>query len=576
MKRFSQSESRSHLRQVNFDLVQVGDHLTPAVGLTFTGAEIQVRQYPLGWVNATGASYSNAGGSYGYTFTQAELSGVGRLQLKIADAAADIKVLEYLVVDPGVFYGDLYNGVIYADVDGVAGAAPGVNGLYDRPISNYTDLFTLADAMNIRNIRVMSVATMFIVDDDIEGLHFEGVGSLFCMMQLGTTLSPISIINSSFAKIGVAGDSSFGTIETLFKECGFANDGGGDVVVVGLLNVENCVLFGGLVFDDPSGKIFGILGSDLSGADYSNLGLDPVVIDFGGWGPGLFVLENFSGSVLFSGISDAVVDGRVGCIAGARVSFDDTCTLGKCEVRGFGHIIFDESADAFTLNAVQLFHHPNPLVLKYNVVEITKGDASTVRIHAEVGDQSFVGMRIRVEQGGVTQERTVQSENIPDATHSWRDLTFDFDLTFVPVNGDTVAIDLGIPVLDAQNVATQALITALNDPTSASIADAIWTEVLSPHADVSGSAARAFSVIKGLLLGNYTLDGGLGEVEVQRNGNGFPIVSRLRVWDSSVNTPAVGGGSETPGLLGTVMMTGAPHTEFINLSGFVRALLTET
>jgi hypothetical protein len=91
---------------------------------------------------------------------------------------------------------------------------------------------------------------------------------------------------------------------------------------------------------------------------------------------------------------------------------------------------------------------------------------------------------------------------------------------------------------------------------------------------VAGSTYAAklsdgIALVKAMNLGNYTLD------NVTYDGNGFPTAMRVRIWDSSSNVPASGGGSETTGRLGVVTITGTADGSFTAQPSFVKGTLAE-
>jgi hypothetical protein len=73
--------------------------------------------------------------------------------------------------------------------------------------------------------------------------------------------------------------------------------------------------------------------------------------------------------------------------------------------------------------------------------------------------------------------------------------------------------------------------------------------------------------IRAMMLGNYTLD------NITYDANGFSTAMRMRLWDSSANVPASGGGAETTGLLRTITLAGTVDGTFVTMPSFIRGTL---
>jgi len=90
------------------------------------------------------------------------------------------------------------------------------------------------------------------------------------------------------------------------------------------------------------------------------------------------------------------------------------------------------------------------------------------------------------------------------------------------------------------------------------VADQVWEEILADHLGTAGSAAEQMAIIRGLVQQNFLLD------NTTHNSNGMLTAGRMRLFDTAINLPAVGGGSETTGLIATynitaVMVVGNPR-----------------
>lgn len=347
-----------------------------------------------------------------------------------------------------------YNGAVhFDDINGVAGAAFGVNGIEGNPTSVEADLLTLFGLSGLRHAKVRAgVLTLTAADWSNTQLEADGEGpQLF--PAAATDCAGCDFMN--FTVIGVV-PTAGGTVNMFGGAVVNATWGGGEIKNAGMFGVLT-VSGGG-----ASGLIFTNCYSQATAAT-------PFILDLNSENRQA-IFQRWSGDMTLRNQTNATARSFID-MAGGTLTIENTCTGGTVIVTGTPGVIIDNSGAGCT---------------------------------------------------------------VIDAT-----------ATSVP-------------------------------PNAAVIADAVWTEVLAPHIATSGSAARAFAIIKGFLLGNYVLDGGFGAAEVARDINLFATGTRLRVFDSQGNVPLAGGLGETTGLLATIDMSGVPHSLSPSLVGFVRSTLTET
>lgn len=117
--------------------------------------------------------------------------------------------------------------------------------------------------------------------------------------------------------------------------------------------------------------------------------------------------------------------------------------------------------------------------IETDIVAILADSGTTIpALIAALNDLSIADVQTALTNQGYTAARAPNLDNL-DATVSSRN-------SVVPM---TAALS------QTEHDATQAFIAALNDPTAAAIADAVWTEVLAVH-DAAGNAAEALEKIR--------------------------------------------------------------------------------
>ena len=82
-----------------------------------------------------------------------------------------------------------------------------------------------------------------------------------------------------------------------------------------------------------------------------------------------------------------------------------------------------------------------------------------------------------------------------------------------------------------------------------SAAESTLDVILNDHISVPGSVGESLALVLGLVQNNFMLD------ETIHNIDGLLTSGRMRVFDTPVNVPEFGGGSETVGLIGIYRIT---------------------
>lgn len=157
------------------------------------------------------------------------------------------------------------------------------------------------------------------------------------------------------------------------------------------------------------------------------------------------------------------------------------------------------------------------------------------------------------------------------------------------IAGTLTTLDALDAAQDSQHATTQAAVTALPDSTAVQTAaaaaltaydPATGAEVAAVGTNVSTLLGRLgasdLAIVKGLLLGNYVLDGGAGQASVLYDSNGHAASQRIRVFASAAAAAAatLGATNDTDGEIARVSVSSSPVAGYAYPAS-VRGSLTE-
>lgn len=322
-----------------------------------------------------------------------------------------------------------YGEFIYIDPDnGTAGTAFPI-GTAQNPVDNVTDARTIADALGIQAYKIRGAITL---DANHNNWTFEGLGSA---LNDSVAFAGFEIENSKFQDMTVSGAiGGSGTKNITLVNCQVSAVSGFNGVM------QDCGIITSLTFEAGTSNF--LLRTAVNGLSATVDGNGATSLSWSG-AKGIIGITGFTGGVLLLDMETAVI------------TLDSGNTGGSYAVGGVG--LFTDNSATMT----GLFNEA-----------INAGNISDAVWDEAVADHLTVGS---------TGEAQNNIDTIITDIAALNDISISDVQTALDNQGYTAARASNLDNLDDSISNVIAAISALNNPSAADIADAVWDELISGH-----------------------------------------------------------------------------------------------
>ncbi|MCP4201796.1 MAG: hypothetical protein GY769_07680 [bacterium] len=223
-----------------------------------------------------------------------------------------------------------FEGGVWVNVDYGSTGTAYPKGTKDDPVTNLTDAKAIADAMGFRTFYVMASYYEFVLDQDMEYYHFEGVGGSHRAIYVVS--DGVSIDFSSFKGIATYWYNSFHQGGGYYEDCWLYE-------MVGKAgDLTRCQISWSWTLD---------AGVDNYGFNFKGCSLDALVIDVNG-ATNFFIDGDVIGALTLQNITRAETAIVLSFSKGGQITFESSCTAGTATIYGDCTVV--DNSSGMTVN----------------------------------------------------------------------------------------------------------------------------------------------------------------------------------------------------------------------------------